>query len=59
MGTINSEFETRVITGAIDLNAEWDAYVKKWLSNGGKQYIEALDKAPLVSGLRQGKRIYE
>lgn len=56
--TMTDEFETLAITGEIDVEAEWDAYVRKWMESGGEEYLEELEKAPLVEELRKGNIIY-
>lgn len=49
--TIENEFRMNVISGAVDLESEWDAYVETWLSSGGQEILDELEKAPLVSDL--------
>ena len=58
LNTLFNEFFFKAITGEIDVNTQWDAYVKEWKANGGQDLLDELAKAPLVSGLRQGKIIY-
>ena len=58
MSTVRDEFYYSAIIGEIDIDTEWDAYVEKWLSNGGEQWLEEMRKAPLVSGLREGEFIH-
>ncbi len=57
--TMTDEFETRAIIGEIDIEAEWDSYVQKWLNAGGREYLEELDKAPIVEELRKGNIVYK
>ncbi|MCR2822506.1 ABC transporter substrate-binding protein [Lederbergia panacisoli] len=54
--TIVDEFRMKAIVGEVDVDKEWDKYVDSWMKNGGKEMIEELDKAPLVSDLLQGKQ---
>jgi ABC-type glycerol-3-phosphate transport system substrate-binding protein len=54
MDTLFEEFFFKAVTGEINVDAEWDNYVSTWLKNGGAQTLEALEKAPLVSGLLKG-----
>ncbi|MGP6146447.1 ABC transporter substrate-binding protein [Jeotgalibaca sp. A122] len=53
--TIADEFRMNGITGSIDIEAEWDAYVERYLENGGSQLLEELEKAPLVEDLLSGE----
>lgn len=50
--TITDEFRTQAITGEIDVAAEWDDYVQRYLDNGGAELIEEMEKAPTVDELR-------
>ena len=58
LNTMHNEFYMQAVIGEVNIDAEWDAYVEKWLASGGKEYLAELEKAPLVSGLRKGERIY-
>ena len=58
LNTIRDEFYNNAIIGEVDIDAEWDAYVKKWLDSGGQKVMDELNKAPLVSGLREGEFQY-
>ncbi|MEK3888604.1 ABC transporter substrate-binding protein [Bacillus sp. FSL K6-3431] len=49
--TIVDEFRMKAIVGEVDIDKEWDKYVENWMNNGGKQTLEELEKAPLVSDL--------
>lgn len=51
LDTITSEFRTQAITGEIDVEAEWDAYVQRYLDSGGTELIEEMEKAPTVEEL--------
>jgi len=56
--TIHEEYELRFIMGELDLDKDWDNYVKTWLDAGGQEMMDELQKAPLVSGLLKGKMEY-
>ena len=56
--TIWEEFFYKAVAGTIDIDAEWNAYVKRWRSSGGDAYLAELSKAPLVSELQKGKIVY-
>ena len=56
--TMADEFETRAIIGEIDIDAEWDSYVKEWLAAGGHEYLTEVDKAPIIAELLKGNRVY-
>ncbi len=58
VNAIRDEFYFKAITGEIDIDAEWDAYVRAWLSNGGSMILAELEKAPKVEGLLRGERVY-
>jgi len=47
--TIYDEFYYNALTGRIDVDAEWDNYVKKWLAAGGAELQAELQKMPLTS----------
>ena len=49
--TLEDEFKLNGITGSVDIESEWDAYVDNWLNNGGQQILDEYEKAPLVSDL--------
>lgn len=51
LNTLESEFRMNAISGAIDIEQEWDDYVMTWLNSGGQEILDELDKAPLVSDL--------
>ena len=56
--TLHEEFHFKAITGQIDIDADWDAYVRKWRQSGGDKILGELAKAPLVSELLKGKFVY-
>ena len=56
--TILAEFFYNAMTGQLDIDAEWDNYVETYMGAGGAQVLAEIQKAPLVSGLRQGEKIY-
>ncbi|MBN2405539.1 MAG: hypothetical protein JXE06_08160 [Coriobacteriia bacterium] len=59
LNTTRDEFYMKAITGEVDIDAEWDAYVSRWLSLGGKELMAELAKAPKAAPLRlEGKRVY-
>lgn len=55
LSTIRTEFFWKAITTNMNIDAEWDAYVQKWMGSGGKEVLAELEKAPLVSDIRAGK----
>ncbi|WP_318615853.1 ABC transporter substrate-binding protein [Sporosarcina sp. YIM B06819] len=55
LNTIVDEFRMKAIVGEVDIDKEWDKYVKNYLKNGGEQMIEELDKAPIVEDLLKGE----
>lgn len=46
LAKIESEFFFNGITGKIDIDQEWDAYVQRWMDLGGKALTEAAQEAP-------------
>jgi hypothetical protein len=58
LNTLFEEFFYRALTGEIDVQTGWDQYVAEWRASGGNELMAAMVKAPLVSGLRQGKVVY-
>ncbi|NSW89638.1 MAG: hypothetical protein HPY74_02960 [Firmicutes bacterium] len=46
MDKLVKEFYFNAITGKVDVNSEWDNYVKKWMDFGGKILTEEAQKAP-------------
>ena len=56
--TINAEFVYKAVTGQIDIDSEWNNYVETYMSAGGAELLAEIQKAPLVSGLRKGEKIY-
>ena len=57
METLFQEFFYRAITGAIDIDSEWDTYVDQFTANGWGQMKEALMQSPVVPELVDGKVI--
>ena len=55
LNTLTDEFFLQGILGQIDIDAEWDAYVRRWRNNGGSLLLAELAKAPLVSEARNGR----
>jgi hypothetical protein len=53
--TIRKEFIWKAITTNMNIDAEWDGYVKKWMDSGGREVLAQLEKAPLVSDILAGK----
>jgi len=51
IGTIVSEFFANAIIGEINVDTEWDAYIKKLNDNGYDKIVEELNKAPLYADL--------
>lgn len=37
---VESEFFVKALTGSFDIDKEWDAYVKRWLSAGGEDIVK-------------------
>jgi hypothetical protein len=58
LDTMTNEFEARAVTGEIDIDAEWDNYVKNWLASGGHEILQAVDNAPIIEELLKGNRVY-
>ena len=58
LNTIRDEFTLKAITGQINIDAEWDAYVASWMSNGGTELLAELAKAPLAEPLLSGRLEY-
>ncbi|MBO1004820.1 ABC transporter substrate-binding protein [Pseudogracilibacillus auburnensis] len=52
LNTIVDEFRMKAIVGEVDIDKEWDKYVESYLNNGGREKLEELEKAPLVSELK-------
>jgi hypothetical protein len=53
--TITDEFLFKSITGEINVDSAWDAYVKDWRNSGGDELLAELEKAPKVADLRSSK----
>ena len=58
LSTMFTEMFFKGITGQVDVAAEWDDYVNKWLKAGGSKLIAATEKLPLTTGLIKGKIEY-
>ena len=58
LNTIADEFYFKAITGQVDIDAEWDAYVAKWKSAGGEKLTAEYQKATIVSEFMKGKIVY-
>lgn len=56
--SIQEEFYYRAITGEVDIDAEWENYIKKLKDAGAEGLIEILNKMPLLEALREGKIEY-
>ena len=41
LSDIEVQFYVKAISGQIDIDAEWDAYVESWMANGGARITEA------------------
>ena len=57
LGTLNSEFMWRIITGQGDLDGEWDAHVERFMDSGGAELLAELKKAPIVPELEMGNKV--
>lgn len=42
---VSEEFFLKALVGDVDIDAEWDAYVTKWLKAGGQERVEAKQEA--------------
>ena len=58
VNTLEEEFYYKAITGQIDVDAEWDAYVQQWNDHGGEAIMAEVAKAPIVAGFRTGDLRY-
>lgn len=58
LDTIRDEFAWAAITTDMDIDAEWDGYVAKWMSSGGKEVLAELEKMPIVEELKEGNVVY-
>lgn len=45
LGGMEQEFYYKAITGELDINAEWDGYVKQWMDAGGAKITEWANEA--------------
>lgn len=55
LDTIVAEFRINALTGKIDIDKEWDNYVKQYLASGGEEILKEQEKAPIVSDILSGK----
>jgi putative aldouronate transport system substrate-binding protein len=58
LNTIKEEFIWQAITQNLNIDAEWDGYVNRWLNAGGQQVHAELTKMPIVQELQKGNRVY-
>ena len=58
VNTLEEEFYYKAITGQLDVDAEWDAYVQQWNDHGGAAIMAELAKAPIVAGFKTGDLRY-
>lgn len=58
LNSLMEEFFFKAITGAADLDSDWDNYVKQFMDNGGREYIAELEKAPIMNELIKGNKVY-
>ena len=58
LNTLANEFFMRVVTGQVDLDAEWDAYVARWMAEGGEQVYEAMQNSIIIEALHEGRIEY-
>jgi hypothetical protein len=55
--TVHKEFMWRAITGQADIDREWSGHVDRFMSAGGRLYLEALKRAPIVPELEMGRKV--
>ena len=58
LNTLANEFFMRVVTGQVDLDAEWDNYVARWMAEGGEQVYEAMQNSIIIEALHEGRIEY-
>ena len=58
LNTLRDEFYLQAVTGKVDVDAEWDAHVERWMSIGGAELLAELAKAPRGRELFAGQRVY-
>ena len=58
LNTLANEFFMQVVTGQVDLDAEWDNYVARWMAEGGEQVYEAMQNSIIISALHEGRIEY-
>lgn len=58
LGTMQEEFFYGAVMGEVDVDSEWDAYVRKWRNSGGNELLAEYEKAPILSELLKGNIVY-
>jgi ABC-type glycerol-3-phosphate transport system substrate-binding protein len=58
LNTLANEFFMQVVTGQLDLDAEWDNYVARWMAEGGDQVYEAMQNSIIIKALHEGRIEY-
>ena len=58
LNTLANEFFMRVVTGQVDLDAEWDNYVARWMAEGGEQVYKAMQNSIIIEALHEGRIEY-
>lgn len=53
--TIRDDFFWKAVTTDIDIEAEWPGYVQTWMDAGGRALLDEIEKAPLVTDIREGR----
>ncbi len=56
--TIEDEFLYKAVMGQLDIEAEWDAYVQKWLDAGGQEWLDEMKKMPIRAEFLKGNIVY-
>jgi hypothetical protein len=46
LDTMRDEYFAKVVKGEWDLDADWDAYVKRWMDAGGAELLAEVEKMP-------------
>jgi hypothetical protein len=52
------KFYAGALEGSINIDAQWDDYVKEWLEWGGDDYIRMLEKFPITGEFLKGNLVY-
>lgn len=55
LNTLYQEFTAKAITGEIDIDDEWDDYVKEWTESGGDKMLNEINKMTTVEELKKMK----